>query len=109
MKSQNDMIISAVAVVLAIIFLCVFIFTQKEPVRPPIPEQVLLTEPNFQPGAVVMADKLPGGSANQGQQAGGRAPGGGGGGLSRGGPGAGGPAPGGSQFTVGVSGAVGGN
>jgi len=107
-KSQNDMIISAVAVVLAIIFLCVFIFTQKEPVRPPIPEQVLLTEPSFQPGAVVMADKLPGGAANQGQQAGGsRAPSGGGGG--RGAAAGGAPPPGGSQFTVGVSGAAGGN
>lgn len=105
------MIISAVAIVLALIFLAVFYFTKATPVQPAKPESVITTKPNFQAGAVVMADKLPGGDANQ---AGG---GGGGGGRTVGAPSApGGRAPGpsaaapptsgSSQFTVGVGGAA---
>ena len=106
------MIISAVASVLALIFLAVFYFTKATPVQPPKPEAVVTTKPSFQAGAVVMADKLPGGDANQ-------AGGGGGGGRSVGAPSAPGgramgpaasgpPTSGSSQFTVGVGGAAGG-
>lgn len=110
MKNQNDIIISAVAIVLALIFFSVFYFTQAQPVKPAPPEQVITTPATFQPGAVVMADKLPGGSAQQGgAPAGGRqvgmAPGPG---ARPGGPpppGGGAPTSGSSQFTVGVAGA----
>lgn len=111
MKSQNDMIISAVAIVLALIFLAVFYFTKATPVQPAKPEAVIMTKPNFQAGAVVMSDKLPGGDANQtggGGGAGSRsvgarsAPGGRASGPAPSGP----PTSGSSQFTVGVGGAA---
>lgn len=69
-KNQNDIIISSVGIVLALIFLAVFYFTKTDPSQPSPPEQVITTPPAFQPGAVVMSDKLPG-SDNQQQGQGG--------------------------------------
>lgn len=101
MKSQNDMIISAVAIVLVLIFGLVLFFTRFEPVQPAPPEPVKTDTASFQPGAVTFADKLPGASNNNaaGGGGGGRAPMGGGGpaigGPSRAGVSSGGGAPGG--------------
>ncbi len=111
MKSQNDMIISAVAIVLVLIFGLVLFFTRFEPVQPAPPEPVKTDTANFQPGAVTFADKLPGASNNSGggEAGGGRAPMAGGGapagpqraGVSPGGGGGGGAPPG--PSTAGVS------
>lgn len=66
MKSQNDMIFSIVAIVLALIFGAVFYFTKREPVKPADPEVVPLAKPQFSPGTVVMANSLPGASSSPG-------------------------------------------
>ncbi len=65
MKSQNDMIFSIVAIVLALIFGAVFYFTKREPVKPADPQQVPLSKPEFQPGTVVMGNSLPGASSSR--------------------------------------------
>lgn len=75
MKSQNDMIFSIVAIVLALIFGAVFYFTKREPVKPADPQQVPLAKPEFSPGTVVMSNSLPGASSPQ--QGGGSSRGGG--------------------------------
>jgi len=69
MKSQNDMIFSIVAIVLALIFGAVFFFTKREPVKPQDPRPVPLSKPQFAPGTVVMANSLPGASSTPGSQA----------------------------------------
>lgn len=84
MKNQNDLIISIVAVVLALIFGGVFMATAREPVKPAPPEAVVTTDAKMPEGAVKFADSLPGATAG-GQAAGGGAMGGGGGGKLGGG------------------------
>lgn len=95
MKNQNDLIISIVAIVLALIIAGVCFGTKRDPVAPPAPEKVNLTPAKLPEGDVVWANALPGGSGGGGGggltggpagglgMAGGRS--GGGGGLARGG------------------------
>jgi hypothetical protein len=88
MKNQNDLIISIVAIVLALIIAGVCFGTKREPVAPPAPEKVNLTPAKLPQGDVVWANALPGGG---GGGAGGPAGfGGGGRGGAMGAPGVGG-------------------
>lgn len=64
MKNQNDLIISIVAIVLALIIAGVCIGTKREPNTIPPPEKVNLTAPALPQGDVVMANALPGGSGS---------------------------------------------
>lgn len=75
MKNQNDLIISIVAIVLALIIAGVCIGTKREPATIPPPEKVVLTAPALPQGDVVMVNALPGGSGS-----------GAGGGMGGGGP-----------------------
>jgi len=98
MKNQNDLIISIVAIVLALIIAGVCFGTKREPATIPAPEVVNLAAPKLPQGDVVMANALPGaGSAGGGGVAGaagggpvmaGVSQGGGGGGKKPGGMGA---------------------
>jgi hypothetical protein len=82
MKNQNDLIISIVAIVLALIIMGVCIGTKREPVAPAAPEKVNLAAPALPQGDVVMANAL-GSSSSSGGGAG--APGAAGGNLGGGG------------------------
>lgn len=95
MKNQNDLIISIVAVVLALIIAGVCFGTKREPATIPAPEKVNLAAPALPAGDVVMVNTLPGGST-----AGGAGMGGGAG--ARGGMGAGAPASGSGPGMAGV-------
>jgi hypothetical protein len=116
MKNQNDLIISIVAIVLALIIAGVCFGTRREPSAPAAPEPVNLAPAALPQGDVVWATGLPsgGGSGGGGVAGGGRgAPmgmgmgGGMTGGRGMGGPGVGGPgAPGGGK--MGGPGAMGG-
>jgi len=64
LKNQNDLIISIVCGVLAIGAAITFYFTKREPVAPAPPESVPTARAQLQPGAVVYADSLPGGSSS---------------------------------------------
>lgn len=69
MKNQNDLIISIVAIVLALIIAGVCFGTKREPVAPAAPEKVNLAPATLPQGDVVMASSLPGaGSASGGSQ-----------------------------------------
>lgn len=70
MKNQNDLIISIVAVVLALIFGGVFMATARQPVKPAPAEAVVTSDAKMPEGSVQFADTLPG-AGNTGQQAGG--------------------------------------
>lgn len=59
MKNQNDMIIAVVAIVLGLIGFAIAIFTQREVINPPAPEQVVTSEPVIQGADVRMANSLP--------------------------------------------------
>jgi hypothetical protein len=75
-KSQTDMIVSIVAVLLALIMAGVFFGTKPDPQKPAPPQAVNVTAPQYPPGSVVFANGLGGSSTG--------APGaGGGGGLAR--------------------------
>lgn len=87
MKNQNDLIISIVAIVLALIIAGVCLGTKREPATIPAPETVNLTPAALPAGDVIMANSLPSGSNNSGPGGGGRGFGGGGGALSPMGPG----------------------
>ena len=77
-NNQNDLIISIVAIVLALIIAGVCFGTKREPVQPAPPEKVNLAPPTLPQGDVVMASSLPGASG------GGSGPGGGFGGRGGG-------------------------
>lgn len=64
MKNQNDLIISIVAIVLALIIAGVCFGTKREPSTIAAPEKVVLTPPVLPQGDVVMASALPGGSGS---------------------------------------------
>ncbi len=81
MKNQNDLIISIVAIVLALIIAGVCFGTKREPVAPPAPEKVNLTPPALPAGDVVMSNSLPGASSGAGGGGGFGGRGGAGGGL----------------------------
>lgn len=66
MKNQNDLIISIVAVVLALIIAGVCFGTKREPATIPAPEKVNLAPPVLPQGDVVMANALPGGGGGGG-------------------------------------------
>lgn len=70
MKNQNDIIISIVAGVLAIIFGIVFYVTKRDPVAPPAPPSVILTPVQIPAGEVVYSNGLPNASAPGGSPAG---------------------------------------
>lgn len=78
MKNQNDLIISIVAVVLALIIGGVAYGMKRVPVAPAAPEVVVVTPPAMPSSEVKMANALPGASANSG-------------GFGQAGPGMGGP------------------
>lgn len=78
MKNQNDLIVSIVSVVLALIVAGVCFGTKREPVAPAAPEQVLVAPPAMPATAVKMGNALPGASQNQTGGAGPAAGGGGG-------------------------------
>lgn len=86
MKNQNDLIISIVAIVLALIIAGVCFGTKREPSTIATPEKVVLTPPVLPQGDVVMASALPGGSGS-GAPGGMGAPGGGTGPSGKGGAG----------------------
>ena len=65
-NNQNDIIISAVAIVLALIIAGVCFGTKREPIAPAAPEAVNLTKPALPQGDVVMASSLPGASGGSG-------------------------------------------
>ncbi|MCC7230776.1 MAG: hypothetical protein IT203_10315 [Fimbriimonadaceae bacterium] len=93
MKNQNDLIISIVAIVLALIIAGVCFGTKREPIAPPAPETVNLAPATLPQGDVVMASSLPGaGSTGSGSQGGGA-----------GGAGASGPSGGGKPKFTGAS------
>ncbi|MBC8063586.1 MAG: hypothetical protein H7Y17_02050 [Chlorobia bacterium] len=100
MKNQNDLIISIVAIVLALIIAGVCFGTKREPIAPAAPEAVNLAPPALPQGDVVMANSLPGGGGGgEGGPAGGfgggrGGPGGPGGPAGLGGPPTGGGKPG---------------
>ena len=71
MKNQNDLIISIVAIVLALIIAGVCFGTKREPAVIPAPEKVNLAPPQLPQGDVVMANSLPGASGSQGSGSGG--------------------------------------
>lgn len=66
MKNQNDLIISIVAIVLALIIAGVCFGTKREPLTIAAPEKVNLAPPVLPQGDVVMANALPGGGAAAG-------------------------------------------
>ncbi len=66
MKNQNDLIISIVAIVLALIIAGVCIGTKREPATIAPPEKVILTPPTLPQGDVVMVNALPGGGSGSG-------------------------------------------
>lgn len=69
MKNQNDLIISIVAIVLALIIAGVCFGTKREPIAPAAPETVNLAPATLPQGDVVMASSLPGaGSTGAGSQ-----------------------------------------
>lgn len=86
MKSQNDLIISIVSIVLMLIIAGVCFGTKRQPVPPAAPTQVVISKPTLPTGEYVkMGNALPGASANTpggfgGRAAGGPADAGGGGG-----------------------------
>ena len=92
MKNQNDLIISIVAIVLALIIAGVCYGTKREPAAPAAPEKVNLAPPQLPQGDVVMANSLPGASGGQG-----------GGGNTFGGPSAGGSGAAGKVAVAGAS------
>ncbi|MBN9500221.1 MAG: hypothetical protein BGO01_19600 [Armatimonadetes bacterium 55-13] len=86
MKNQNDIIISVVAIVLALIIMGVCIGTKREPLTMSPPEVVNLGELQTPNGDIKWDNSLPGaGGGNSGGLGGGRGPGGPGG-PSMGGP-----------------------
>lgn len=97
MKNQNDLIISIVAIVLALIIAGVCFGTKRDPAVIPAPEKVNLAPPSLPQGDVVMANALPGAGGGTGTGFGGAAGGGGmaaasqGGGKKAGGMSVGGP------------------
>lgn len=66
MKSQNDLIVSVVAGVIAIGAFCGLFFTKREPVSPAPPTPVPIDEAQPQEGAVTYAASLPSGSGSGG-------------------------------------------
>lgn len=85
MKTQNDMIFSISAIVLALIAGAIFFFTRPEVPTLPDPQPVPTANAQFTPGAVTMAASLPGGGGGPGAgPAAGRPAGGGGGGTNLG-------------------------
>ena len=98
MKSQNDMIISIVAVVLALIVAGILMATQPEPAAQVPVTPVVTTMAKAPEGTVVMANALP--NAGQGVPTGG----GGGGAMKGGAAGSRGMAPGDSNSSVGKKG-----
>lgn len=90
MKNQNDLIISIVAIVLALIIAGVCFGTKREPMKPADPEKVNLAAPTLPQGDVVMANSLSGSGSAGGGPAGFGPPAGVGGGAGR--PGGFGPA-----------------
>lgn len=66
MKNQNDLIISIVAIVLALIIAGVCFGTKREPATIAAPEKVVLTPPVLPQGDVVMTNALPGGGSTSG-------------------------------------------
>jgi len=88
-KNQNDLIISIVSVVLALIIAGICFGTKRKPVAPAAPEVVVVTKPQLPTSDVKMANGLPGASQNTPGGFGGAR----GGGAAGPGGGAGGPAP----------------
>lgn len=78
MKNQNDLIITIVVIVLALITAAVLAFTGPKEQTAPMPTKVNLEAPKVQGADVRFVDALPGGSTNSG----------GGGAAGRGGAGA---------------------
>jgi len=76
-KSQTDMIVSIVAILLALIVAGVCFGTARKPVRPPEPEKVIVQAPAYPAGSVTFANALPGGGSSQGAGGGGARMGGG--------------------------------
>jgi hypothetical protein len=85
LKSQTDMIVAIVAVLLALIMAGVFFGTKRKPVQPAPPEQVNVSPPQYKQGSVVYSNSLPGGGGGGAQ---GGQPGSSRGGAMMGGPGA---------------------
>ncbi|MCW5936646.1 MAG: hypothetical protein KIT11_04995 [Fimbriimonadaceae bacterium] len=77
MKSQNDLIVSIVAGVVAIGVFCGFFFTKRQPIKPADPTPVPLQDAKIAEGNVTFANNLPGGGqgAPGGAAIGGAAPG----------------------------------
>ncbi len=61
MKNQNDLIITIVAIVIALGVSATFFFTKREPVKPADPTPVPTATAALQPGKVVSVAGLPGG------------------------------------------------
>ncbi|MBV6457990.1 MAG: hypothetical protein HONBIEJF_01111 [Fimbriimonadaceae bacterium] len=70
MKSQNDLIFTIVAIIIAIGALAGTYFTKPEPQTFSPPEQVVVSDPQYPAGSVTYAPSLPG-SGNQGGGGGG--------------------------------------
>ena len=68
--SQNDLIISIVAVVLGLGISAGCFFMQRKPVQPPAPTPVNLTKASLPAGTVSMASSLPAGGGGAGGGAG---------------------------------------
>jgi hypothetical protein len=81
MKNQNDLIVSIVAIVVALGVSLGFFFNKRVPVKPPEPAPVPTAEAKGAEGSVTFANSLPGGDREAGSGGGpGGAPGGRGGG-----------------------------
>lgn len=71
MKSQNDLIVTIVAILVALIAGAVSFFTKRPAETPPAPEQVVTTAPALPTSAIKMANTLPNAAQNSGGPGGG--------------------------------------
>ena len=72
MKNQNDLIVAGAVVLVCIGVSLAFMFTKREPVKPPAPPVVVTKDAEPSAASVVYANSLPGeGSGGPGAQAGG--------------------------------------
>lgn len=70
MKNQNDLIVAGAVVLVCIGVSLAFFFQKREPVAPPAPQSVVVTDAVPVPASVQYANNLPGGGgAQQGGQA----------------------------------------
>ena len=66
MKNQNDLIVAGAVVLVCIGVILGFYFTKREPVAPPNPTPVVITDAEPASATVTYANSLPGGGGGTG-------------------------------------------